>query len=763
MFLECGRRRKFELKEYLKMKLEPSCLSALDELLHDIYIAGRPSSDNCSLRRELVRTFHVMAREVYGCHDGFPVVEAYGSFIMDIFSNNSDLDLSVNFTNDPAELPRNEKVKALRKFKTKLFQLQIKGRLCGVEPILTAKVPILRAVDCQTGIECDISVENKDGILKSQFVLIVSEIDERFQKLSSLMKAWAKANDINSSKDRTLNSIAIILLVAFHLQTREPPILPPFSLLLKDGIEPENVKKVVQEYLQYGKENKESVAELFVTLLSKLASVEDQWREGLCASTYEGSWISKTWDSKVGSISVEDFMDRAQNVARAVGPDQVEVIYECINDTMLHLWDFAEDRIQGDKLKEVLFGADEFTTLDEYNKRSRDTELRTFTPYKMSKREKKAARKAIRKEEQAVWKEEQAMKIGNFTVTEEGKNTVDFTVTEEGKNTVDYVTEKEEKTVDPIVTGMLPRRMSKRERRIARTAKRQAKRPMQSHDSIVTEKQETIIDSVVTGKEETAAVESVGVRRRENFAMQRVKIAKVERDEPIYQRYSLQPQNHSFAIPGLGHGHQYPRPNGGGLSWSPLQPSAGQMFPSPLPDGGHSWSPSQQSPVHMFPSPLPDGTRQRISWGPPRPPVPQFSRPAPVLPYGGGHQFWEHRSPPVAMHPPHNGGMHQFLEHSRPPVAMHLAPNGVGLPPNGGGHQFWEHSRTPVAMHPAPNGVGPPPAHIFPPRSHLFPPQRNSLPTQNHHLFPPQRNSLPTQNHHQSQAAPFHPHYHPNR
>lgn len=32
------------------------------------------------------------------------------------------------------------------------------------------------------------------------------------------MKAWAKENDINSSKDRTLNSLSIILLVAFHLQ-----------------------------------------------------------------------------------------------------------------------------------------------------------------------------------------------------------------------------------------------------------------------------------------------------------------------------------------------------------------------------------------------------------------------------------------------------------------------------------------------------------------------------------------------------------------
>lgn len=80
---------------------------------------------------------------------------------------------------------------------------------------------------------------------------------------------WAKANDINSSKDRTMSSMAIIALVAFHLQvlndsfpvlililfcnctiltsnffqiafgsvqTRNPPILPPFLALLRGNI-----------------------------------------------------------------------------------------------------------------------------------------------------------------------------------------------------------------------------------------------------------------------------------------------------------------------------------------------------------------------------------------------------------------------------------------------------------------------------------------------------------------------------------------------
>lgn len=40
----------------------------------------------------------------------------------------------------------------------------------------------------------------------------------RYDLLFLQMKAWAKAQNINSSRDKTLNSLSIILLVAFHLQ-----------------------------------------------------------------------------------------------------------------------------------------------------------------------------------------------------------------------------------------------------------------------------------------------------------------------------------------------------------------------------------------------------------------------------------------------------------------------------------------------------------------------------------------------------------------
>lgn len=41
-----------------------------------------------------------------------------------------------------------------------------------------------------------------------------------FLSSSLQMKAWAKAYDINSPKDRTLSSLSLISLVAFHLQVR---------------------------------------------------------------------------------------------------------------------------------------------------------------------------------------------------------------------------------------------------------------------------------------------------------------------------------------------------------------------------------------------------------------------------------------------------------------------------------------------------------------------------------------------------------------
>ncbi|KAL2553223.1 protein HESO1-like [Forsythia ovata] len=354
---------KFESKKLQGPTVTKERASALEPLLQDVYAIRRPKQSDYEPRRDLILVFNEIAKEIYGYSKVTPVVVGFGSFLMDLFSATSDLDLSVNFSTNAVEFPREKKIQTLRKFAKKLYALQSKGHVSGVLPITTAKVPILKVVDCGTGVECDISVENRDGILKSHIIHLISSIDERFKKLSFLMKTWAKVQNINSSKDKTLNSLSIILLVAFHLQTRKPPILPPFTAIFKDGTDPATVAKSLPNFVNYGKSNKESLAELFVTLLIKLSSVENLWAKGLCVSTYDGSWTSKTWNSKVACISVEDFNDRAQNVARAVGQTQIKQIYECINLSARYVLSFMDGQIGGVQLKEFLFGHDGITSL----------------------------------------------------------------------------------------------------------------------------------------------------------------------------------------------------------------------------------------------------------------------------------------------------------------------------------------------------------------------------------------------------------------
>lgn len=62
-----------------------------------------------------------------------------------------------------------------------------KGHISKIIPILGARVPVVKVIDSGTGIECDVSVENKDGVSRSSIFTIVSSIDGRFQILSYLV------------------------------------------------------------------------------------------------------------------------------------------------------------------------------------------------------------------------------------------------------------------------------------------------------------------------------------------------------------------------------------------------------------------------------------------------------------------------------------------------------------------------------------------------------------------------------------------------
>lgn len=352
---------------------------ALESHFEDVYMDLQPTPQDYQARKVAVDFVYSLARDKLSVGDvrkqyGLCHARAFGSFTMDMFTSTSDLDISLNVELGLEALTREERVKLLRKLTKLLYGLQSRGFVREIQPVFKAKVPVVKFLHCNTGIECDVSIENKDGIIKSEFLRIFSSIDSRFRKLCFLFKAWANGHGINSSKDHTLNSLSIILLVAFHLQTRVPAILPPFSMLLK-GVDMSTashavsfVQREVNTFKDFGKKNGESVVQLFNSFLTKIMAVKQLWHEGLCASAYEGTWTSTTDPSW---IFVEDFTSLSQNAARAVNGIGFDAIYECCNNAFLQLKSYFLGKHEAQVVKSSLFN---LHTTSAVHKRKRNME-----------------------------------------------------------------------------------------------------------------------------------------------------------------------------------------------------------------------------------------------------------------------------------------------------------------------------------------------------------------------------------------------------
>ncbi|WVZ94790.1 hypothetical protein U9M48_040643 [Paspalum notatum var. saurae] len=198
--------------------IDTALLPALEGLLQDIYASLQPEEVDLERRYDTIKFFKRIVRQTFGKKDGLPKVKAFGSYTMNLFTPKSDLDLSVNFKVDTKKTyPYQDKISALWSLAEVLHSEQSDGHCYRVSPIQFTRVPVLRVIDQRTGVECDISVQNNDGMSRSMIVKFISSIDGRFRILCYLMKFWAKAHDVNSAKDKTMSSIAIVSLVAFHL------------------------------------------------------------------------------------------------------------------------------------------------------------------------------------------------------------------------------------------------------------------------------------------------------------------------------------------------------------------------------------------------------------------------------------------------------------------------------------------------------------------------------------------------------------------
>ncbi|KAG0554366.1 hypothetical protein KC19_12G085500 [Ceratodon purpureus] len=357
----------FETQREDMLQWDPESKRLVDRMLIDVYVGLQPTKEQQDARRSVIQFVDTFVKQrIHGSH-----IAVFGSYVMDLYTGSSDLDLSLNVGYSQMERSRADKIAILRKLTRALYSLH-NGRngtsrhtVRKIEPVMRAAVPVVKFMEGYTNIECDISMENKDGVLKSELIGIFTQIDPRYRQLCFLLKAWAKNYNVNDSKKGTLNSLSICLLAAFHLQTRSPAILPSFSTLLEGLVlrETEKCIAAVKERVAlhtkncFGRDNKETLSELFGSFFIKFIAVESLWEQGLCASVFEGKWISKVWPKNhLGCMSVEDFAERSQNCARAVREKEFDIIHQSFRDTisLLNLSMGSSSQIL--EIKHTLFG-----------------------------------------------------------------------------------------------------------------------------------------------------------------------------------------------------------------------------------------------------------------------------------------------------------------------------------------------------------------------------------------------------------------------
>ena len=165
------------------------------------------------------------------------LVAVFGSQVSAFNSRSSDLDVALlPQPGSKFQAPPNAGESAQHALKKRLLsalrrELERERAVTHIQFIPQARVPIVKLTS-SCGVQCDVSV-NSDGVFKSAVLGCLADMQPLYRALVRLVKAWARAQNLNDPSAGTLNSFALSMFALFHCQACLPqPLLPPLAALL---------------------------------------------------------------------------------------------------------------------------------------------------------------------------------------------------------------------------------------------------------------------------------------------------------------------------------------------------------------------------------------------------------------------------------------------------------------------------------------------------------------------------------------------------
>lgn len=295
--------------------MTPEYIRILDSVCQQILEENQPSEAELRMRDEDLQELEDYIRQIFS----HAKLQMFGSFCNGFGFTKSDMDICLTFKNNTSgkDLDYLSVIEQLAQLLNK------NPKLSNVVPITSAKVPIVKFVFKDSGLEGDISLYNTLAQHNTKMLDMYCKIDQRVRVLGYTLKYFAKILNIGDASRGSLSSYAYILMVLFFLQQRKPPVIPVLQEL-HNGKQPvlmvdewnawfySDLKNLPKVWTDYGK-NKESVGELWLGLLRFYTEEFDSNEYVVCIRQKKFlTRFRKLWNSK--SIAIEDPFDLSHNL-----------------------------------------------------------------------------------------------------------------------------------------------------------------------------------------------------------------------------------------------------------------------------------------------------------------------------------------------------------------------------------------------------------------------------------------------------------------
>ncbi|XP_007426469.1 poly(A) RNA polymerase, mitochondrial isoform X2 [Python bivittatus] len=104
----------------------------------------------------------------------------------------------------------------------------------GVQKILNARCPLVRFSHQPSGLQCDLTLNNRIALKSSELLYVYGCLDSRVRALAFSIRYWAWTHGLTSSiPGAWITNFSLTMMVLFFLQQRQPPIVPTLDQLKK--------------------------------------------------------------------------------------------------------------------------------------------------------------------------------------------------------------------------------------------------------------------------------------------------------------------------------------------------------------------------------------------------------------------------------------------------------------------------------------------------------------------------------------------------